>query len=108
MSFFQLAIAFIGEGNSCIIKMDNGVRFHALDLGRKYSTTNFLFDDKNLAYFVYVNSIIMESRSVIFSSATIDFKGLTGYSKIAILTDLNTRKYCYPLIQNSLTAHQLI
>ena len=52
MRFFQLAIAFIGKRNGSVIKMDNGVSFHALDLGRKYSTTNFLFDDKNLAYFV--------------------------------------------------------
>src|SRR5260221_10136787 len=50
----------------------------------------------------------MESGSVIFSNATIDFKGLAAYSKIAILTDSNTRKHCYPLIQNSLAGHQLI
>ena len=30
------------------------------------------------------------------------------YSKIVVLTDTNTRKFCYPLIKNSLPAHTLI
>ncbi|MBI1769410.1 MAG: 3-dehydroquinate synthase [Bacteroidetes bacterium] len=50
----------------------------------------------------------MESGSVIFSNENIDFKGLTAYSKIAILTDSNIRKHCYPLIQNLLAGHPLI
>src|SRR5688572_17147167 len=30
------------------------------------------------------------------------------YSKVVVLTDNNTAKYCYPLIESSLPAHELI
>ena len=31
-----------------------------------------------------------------------------GYSKVVVLTDNNTAKYCYPLIESALPAHELI
>ena len=50
----------------------------------------------------------MESGSVVFSSGNVDFSGLKDYSQIAVLSDSNTIKYCYPFIQSYLPKHQVI
>jgi 3-dehydroquinate synthase len=50
----------------------------------------------------------MGSGSIVFSNEKINFEGLDSYSQIAILCDSHTGKYCYPLIQGSLSKHHLI
>jgi len=48
------------------------------------------------------------SGQIIFTEGKISFEGLQEYSQIAVLTDTNTKKYCYPIIQPLLPQHQLI
>src|SRR6267378_372927 len=48
---------------------------------------------------------------ILYHGEKIDFKPLlsnSAYSKIAVLTDSNTRKHCYAQIQNLLPGHELI
>jgi 3-dehydroquinate synthase len=52
----------------------------------------------------------MASGSIIITQAP-DFKILTGgnaYSQLAVLTDSNTRNYCYPALRDHLPAHEVI
>lgn len=49
----------------------------------------------------------MDSGSILFSQGNFDFHALGNYSKIAVLTDSNTKRHCYPLIQNQLGAHEV-
>lgn len=49
----------------------------------------------------------MDSGSIYFSKGNFDFQVLGNYSKIAVLTDSNTRKHCYPLIENQLGVHEV-
>ncbi len=50
----------------------------------------------------------MDSGSIIFSNNARNVSGLIAHSQVAVLTDVHTRKHCYPLIQNSLPEHHLI
>jgi len=50
----------------------------------------------------------MESGSIVFSSGNVDFSGLGSYSQVAVLTDSNTSKNCYSLIQPLLPEHHVV
>jgi 3-dehydroquinate synthase len=50
----------------------------------------------------------MDSGSILFNNGNMNLQGLNSYSQIAVLTDSHTLKFCYPLVQNLITDHQLI
>jgi len=49
----------------------------------------------------------MKSEFIVFSEGELEFSDLRNYSQIAILTDTNTRKHCYPII-TSLPKHEVV
>src|SRR5215510_1243913 len=45
---------------------------------------------------------------IAYADGKINFDGLSQYTQIAVLTDNNTHKNCYPLIASSLGNHNVI